>query len=129
MHLEMDNEYRDLALFNLGIDSKLRGCDLLSLRVHDVMQGGQVLSRTNVLQRKTQRPVRFELTEATRNAVSAWIGIAKLTPGQYLFPGKKNPAGHMSSRQYARTVDRWVESIRLDPISTVLTPCAAPSRR
>jgi integrase len=115
MHLEMDHQHRDLAMFNLGIDSKLRGCDLLNLRVHDVMQSGQVLARAVVMQRKTQRPVKFELTEATRTAVSAWIKLAELAPGRYLFPGKKNPAGHVSSRQYARVVDGWVESIGLDP--------------
>jgi hypothetical protein len=60
---------RDLALFNLAIDSKLRGCDLVRLRVQDVMQGSRVAPRSTTLQKKTQRPVQFEITEQTRDAL------------------------------------------------------------
>lgn len=73
IRLQMNHRTRELALFNLAIDSKLRGCDLVGLRVHDVAQGSHVAARANVMQKKTQRPVQFELTEQTRDAVAAWI--------------------------------------------------------
>ena len=79
---------RELALFNLAIDSKLRGCDLVALRVHDVVQGSHVAARAIVMQRKTQRPVQFELTEQTRVAVAAWIAAAHLKPERFLFPSR-----------------------------------------
>ena len=78
IHLQNAHAVRDLALFNLAIDSKLRGCDLVNLRVRDVAHGAQILSRTMVVQRKTQRPVQFELTEVTRTTVAAWIEKAHL---------------------------------------------------
>lgn len=78
IHLQLEHEVRELALFNLAIDSKLRGCDLVSLRVHDVAHGNQILRRAMVMQHKTQRPVQFEITEPTREAVAAWIGQAGL---------------------------------------------------
>ena len=106
---------RDLAMFNLAIDSKLRGCDLVNLRVRDIAHGGQVLTRAMVVQRKTQRPVQFELTEPTRVAVTAWVERGKLRPEQYLFPSRLSTSTHLSTRQYARIVHRWVASIGLDP--------------
>lgn len=102
-------------MFNLAIDSKLRGCDLVTLRVRDVAHGNQMLSRAIVVQRKTQRPVQFELTEDTRNAVSAWIAKANLKLEQYLFPSRLKNSLHISTWQYARIVHRWVASIGLDP--------------
>ena len=78
-HLQQDKRIRDLALFNLAIDSKLRGCDLVDLRVRDITHGNQIMSRAMVMQRKTQRPVQFELTEPTRDAVALWISKAKLS--------------------------------------------------
>lgn len=78
IYLQNTHAIRDLAMFNQAIDSKLRGCDLVSLHVRDVTHGSQVLSRTMVIQRKTQRPVQFELTEPTRTAVSAWLEKAHL---------------------------------------------------
>src|SRR5437867_11155627 len=83
---QLDHRTRELALFNLAIDSKLRGCDLVALRVHDVVQGSHVASRAIVTQKKTQRPVQFELTEQTREAVDAWITTAHPKPEQSLFP-------------------------------------------
>lgn len=105
---------RELSLFNLAIDSKLRGCDLVALRVCDVAQGGRVASRAIVMQRKTRRPVQFELTEQTREAVQAWIAQAKLTSDQFLFPSRMHASPHLSTRQYAKIVDSWVASIGLD---------------
>ena len=117
IHLQLDQRDRELALFNLAVDSKLRGCDLVNLRVRDVVHGNQILPRAMVVQRKTQRPVQFELTDQTRNAVSAWIDKANLKSEQYLFPSRSRKSPHVSTRQYARIVHRWVSSIGLDSSS------------
>jgi integrase len=108
---------RDLALFNLAIDTKLRGCDLVSLRVHDVTQGSRVVSRAMVLQKKTQRPVQFEITEQTRDAAPAWISQAHLKPEQHLFPSGLLKSPHLWTRQYSRIVNSWVGLIGLDPMA------------
>mgnify|MGYP000847455390 FL=1 len=115
IHLQNTHEARDLAMFNLAIDSKLRGCDLVSLRVRDVTHGGQLLSRAMVVQRKTQRPVQFELTEPTRTTVAAWIAKAGLKPENFLFPSRLHNSPHVSTRQYARIVEHWVVAVGLDP--------------
>ena len=114
IHLQLENRVRDLALFNLAIDSKLRGCDLVGLRVRDIVHGGQIQPRAMVVQSKTQRPVQFELTDQTRSAVAAWIAKADLKLEQYLFPSRAHGSLHVSTRQYARIVGRWVRSIGLD---------------
>jgi integrase len=101
--------------FNLAIDSKLRGCDLVSLRVRDVTHVNQVLPRAQVVQRKTQRPVQFELTEPTRSAVRAWLEKAALRPKQYLFPSRLSASPRLSTRQYARMIRRWAGAAGLDP--------------
>src|SRR6266436_3043229 len=88
IRLQLGHRTRELALFNLAIDSKLRGCDLVGLRVHDVVQGRGVAPRAIVMQKKTQRPVRFEITEQTRDAVATWIKEAHLKPDQFLFPSR-----------------------------------------
>ena len=113
-HLQQDKRIRDLALFNLAIDSKLRGCDLVDLRVRDITHGNQIMSRAMVMQRKTQRPVQFELTEPTRDAVALWIAKAKLSSEQFLFPSRQKDSPHITTRQYARIVHRWVQSVGLD---------------
>lgn len=114
LYLQHSHRVRDLAMFNLAIDSKLRGCDLVSLRVRDIFHGSQILARAMVLQRKTQRPVQFELTEPTRAAVTAWLEKTQLKPEQYLFPSRLARSPHVSARQYARMVHRWVAAIGLD---------------
>ena len=114
VRLQLADKRRDLALFNLALDSKLRGCDLVSLRVRDVYQGSGVASRAIVMQRKTHRPVRFEITEAARESVTAWVMHAQLRPANYLFPGRGEGA-HLSTRQYARIVKVWVSDVGLDP--------------
>lgn len=114
IHLQNAHAVRDLALFNLAIDSKLRGCDLVNLRVRDVTHGAQILSRTMVVQRKTQRPVQFELTEVTRTTVAAWIEKAHLRGEQYLFPSRVGNSLHVSTRQYARIVHHWAALAGLD---------------
>ena len=115
IHLQLAEQTRDLALFNLAIDSKLRGCDLVNLRVRDILHGNQIVARAIIMQSKTQRPVQFELTDQTRNAVAAWIAKANLKSEEYLFPSRLQRSPHVSTRQYARIVHRWVHSIGLDP--------------
>jgi len=114
IHLQQDHQLRDLAMFKLAIDSKLRGCDLVNLRVRDVMRADQILSRAMVVQRKTQRPVQFELTEPTRSAVAAWIEKADLKAEHYLFSNRLGNSPHISTRQYTRIVHQWVAAIGLD---------------
>jgi integrase len=115
IRLQVANNARELALFNLAIDSKLRGCDLVQLKVSDISQGGRIVSRTMVMQQKTHRPVQFEITEQTREALTAWINQAHLRADQYLFPSRLHDSAHLSTRQYARIVEKWVTSIGLDP--------------
>ena len=117
VRLQLAGRRRELALFNLAIDSKLRACDLVKLRVRDVCHGQAVASRTIVLQQKTQRPVQFEITEPTREAVGAWIGHAGLSPESSLFPSRLRGSTHLSTRQYARIVDSWVGQLGLDKAS------------
>lgn len=114
IRLQLADRTRDLALFNLAIDSKLRGCDLVGLRVFDIAQGKTILPRAMVMQRKTHRPVQFEITEQTRQSVASWIEKAHLCSDQYLFPSRVGKSPHLSTRQYARVVTSWVESIGLE---------------
>ena len=114
IHLQNKGQVRDLAMFNLAIDSKLRGCDLVNLRVRDITHGNQILGRAMIVQRKTQRLVQFELTEPTRTAAAAWIEKARLKPEQCLFPSRLVDSPHVSTRQYARIVHQWVSAIGLD---------------
>jgi integrase len=117
IRLQLTEKVRDLALFNLAIDSKLRGCDLLSLKVSDIAQGRRIMHRAIVMQRKTHRPVQFEVTDITRQAVLAWIDYAKLSNNAFLFPSRVADSPHLSTRQYARIVRRWVASIGLDVVA------------
>ena len=106
---------RELALFDLGIDSKLRACDLLKLKVRDVCHGERVAVRAIIVQQKTSRPVQFEITESTRTALTDWIRLSGLASENFLFPSRVRASPHLSIRQYARIVDSWVEEIGLDP--------------
>jgi integrase len=114
VRLELRDSKRELALFNLALDSKLRGCDLVQLRVHDVAHGDRIAARAIVMQQKTQRPVQFEITEPTRKSVFAWIRHATLKAEDYLFPSRLRLSPHLSTRQYARIVEAWVTEIGLD---------------
>jgi integrase len=115
MGLQLAQRVRELALFNLAVDSKLRACDLVKLRVRDVTRGDSVAARTIVMQQKTRRPVQFEITEQTREAVSAWISHAKRGSEDFLFPSRLRSSPHLSTRQYARIVHGWVREIGLNP--------------
>lgn len=113
--LQHDQRVRDLAMFNLAIDSKLRGCDLVRVRVGDVVLGGTVRLRTSVIQQKTGRPVPFELTDPTREALTAWLRRRPTAIGDWLFPSRSRPGDHVTARQYGRLLDGWVALIGLDP--------------
>ena len=115
VRLELAKSDRDLALFNLAIDSKLRGCDLVRLKVSDVYVSGQVKERTSVLQSKTKQPVQFEITEGTRKSLRAWISDPAMIGSGFLWPGRFHDPDHISTRQYARMVKDWVASISLEP--------------
>ena len=115
VRLQMEHRVRELALFNLGLDSKLRGCDLVALRVRDISHGDRVSTRAMVMQRKTQRPVQFELTQATRDSAEAWIRHAKLKADDFLFPSRIHDSPHIGTRQYARVLHGWVQEVGLDP--------------
>jgi integrase len=117
MKLRNEGRLRDLALFNLALDSKLRACDLLKLRVSDVSSGGTVGNRATVMQQKTSRPVRFEIAKKTRESVRKWIEKAKLRDTDYLFPSRIRKSDHLSTRQYSRILSSWVTDVGLDPTS------------
>ncbi len=115
VRLQIAGRSRDLAFFNLAIDSKLRGCDLVHLNVSDIAQMGQARARAMIIQKKTKTPVRFEITPPTREAVNAWIRQAGLTDGDWLFPSRIRACPHLTTRQYQRLVKEWVASVGLDP--------------
>src|SRR5256886_6487516 len=113
--LHVDGRTRDLAMFNLAIDSKLRGCDVVALKVADIAPSGYAVDRATVRQKKTGHPVRFELTEQTRQAVDDYIRAAGKKPGEYLFSSRGSRDHCMTTRQYARLVSSWIATIALDP--------------
>ena len=113
--LQMEGRKRDLALFNLAIDSKLRGCDVVAIKVENVAASGYTADRATIRQKKTGRPVRFELTEQTRQAVDDYLKAANKRPGEFLFTSRRDPERCMTTRQYARLVSEWIGSIGLDP--------------
>ena len=112
--LQVERSKRDLAMFNLAIDSKLRGCDVVAVTVDDIAPNGYAIDRATVRQRKTGRPVRFELTEQTRQAVDGYLKASHKKPGEFLFTGPKSGRG-MTPRQYGRLVSDWLIGIGLDP--------------
>lgn len=115
VRLELAERTRDLALFNMAIDSKLRGCDLVKLKVSDVFVAGQMKERTSILQSKTKQPVQFEITEGTRKSVDEWLSCPEMTGSEFLWPSRFHGPDHISTRQYARLVKDLVISIGLEP--------------
>src|SRR5260370_15789784 len=113
--LQVAGRVRDLAMFNLAIDSKLRGCDVVHLMVEDVAPPGVTVDRATVRQRKTGRPVRFELTEQTREAVAEYLRATAKKPGEFLFPGRGGRERCLTTRQYSRLVSKWIAIIGLNP--------------
>jgi integrase len=112
--LENERNKRDLAMFNLAIDSKLRGCDVVAIRVDDVAPNGYAVDRATVRQRKTGRPVRFELTEHTRQAIDDFLKAFRKKPGDFLFTGAQS-GRNITARQYGRLVSDWLIGVGLDP--------------
>ena len=113
--LKVARRVRDLAMFNCALDSKLRACDLVRLRVSDVAPSGVLRQRSIVIQQKTGRPVPFEITEPARDAIAAWLSIRGQRDDDWLFPSRSRSGQHIGTRQYARLVDRWVQMIDLEP--------------
>ena len=112
--LQIEGRTRDLAMFNVAIDSKLRGSDVVALKVEDVAPNGYAVERATVRQKKTGQPVRFELTEQTRQALDEYVRAFSKKGGEFLFASRRNRHRPISTRQYARLVDKWVASIGLD---------------
>ncbi len=112
--LQLAGRVRDLALFNLAIDSKLRGCDVVSLKVEDVAPHGYAIDRATVRQRKTGQPVKFEITEHTRQAVDDYLKATRKVPGDSLFTGQRGHDRCLTTRQYARLLSEWITGIGLD---------------
>jgi integrase len=113
--LQIEGRVRDLAMFNLAIDSKLRGCDVVAIKVEDIAASGYTADRATVRQKKTGRPVRFELSEQTRQAIDDYLKAANKRSGEFLFTGRRGHEKSMTTRQYARLVSEWIGSVGLDP--------------
>jgi integrase len=113
-YLDEHRRLRDRALFDLAIDSKLRGCDLVKLRIGDLVSGGSIRNRATIIQQKTGRPVQFEIMAEARKSLLAWLERRKGTLNDFVFPSRVDYMGHISTRQYARLLDEWVSTVGLD---------------
>ncbi len=111
--LDQHQRLRDRALFDLAIDSKLRGCDVVKIKIGDIVSGGRVRTRAIIIQQKTGRPVQFELMEDARTSLRAWLDRRGGALDEYAFPSRVDHSAHISTRQYARLVDEWVTGIGL----------------
>jgi site-specific recombinase XerC len=111
--LDREGRLRDRALFDLAIDSKLRGCDVVKVKIGELVTGSSIRSRAIVVQKKTGRPVQFEMLEATRSSMLAWLECRSGTVDDFVFPSRIEQTDHISTRQYARLVDEWVTGIGL----------------
>jgi len=115
VRLQIERRLRDLALFDIALDSKLRGCDVVALRLPDVLVGGSVRRRAIVIQQKTNRPVQFEIAEQARRSIVEWLKVRRDDPHGWLFPSRMVPGAHLSTRQYFRLVKGWIARIGLEP--------------
>jgi integrase len=115
IHLQMSKNLRNIALFDLALDSKLRGCDLVKLRISDISPTGEIGNRAKVIQQKTNQPVQFEITQQTRDSLNKWIKTAKLGFHDYIFISGTHPETHIKTRQYARIVKSWINMAGLNP--------------
>jgi len=113
-YLDEHKRLRDRALFDLAIDSKLRGCDLVKLRIGDLVSGGTIRNRATVIQQKTGRPVQFEIMAEARKSLLAWLERRKGSLNDFVFPSRVDYMGHISTRQYARLLDEWVSTVGLN---------------
>ena len=115
VRLQIASRVRDLALFDIALDSKLRGCDVVSLRVADIVAAGAIRQRATVIQQKTGRPVQFEITETARRSIADWLKVRRGDPDGWLFPSRMDRETHLSTRQYFRLLRGWVVLIGLEP--------------
>lgn len=115
VRLQIERRLRDLALFDIALDSKLRGCDVVSLRVPDIAVGGSVRRRAIVIQQKTTRPVQFEIAEQARHSMLEWLKVRPGDSDGWLFPSRMVPGAHLSTRQYIRLLKGWIARIGLEP--------------
>ena len=126
VRLEMSGSVRDVALFNVALDSKLRACDLVRLRIDDVCSGSVVRERATIVQKETGRPVQFELTEQTRTSIENLLPRLRAIGATYFFPSRLRRSSCLSTRRYARIVRRWVARSAWTRLHTELTPCEGP---
>ena len=117
VRLQVEGRLRDLALLDIALDSKLRGCDVVSLRIGDLFAGGVPRKRGMIIQQKTGRPVQFEITEQTRRSIGGWLERRSADPSDWLFPSRMHPGQHLATRQYARLLKQWIAMIGLEPSS------------
>ncbi|MFL6793956.1 MAG: tyrosine-type recombinase/integrase [Sphingomicrobium sp.] len=115
VRLQIERRVRDLALFDIALDSKLRGCDVVALRLPDIVAAGSLKQRATIIQQKTGRPVQFEITQQTRRSLTDWLNRRRGDLDGWLFPSRMHPAAHLSTRQYIRLVKQWVALIGLEP--------------
>ena len=115
VRLQIERRIRDLALFDIALDSKLRGCDVVSLRLQDILIAGAVRCRAIIIQQKTGRPVQFEITEQARRSLADWLKIRRGDPDGWLFPSRLVRGAHLSTRQCIRLVKDWIALIGLEP--------------
>lgn len=113
--LDEHRRLRDRALFDLAIDRKLRGCDIVKIRIGDLVSGASIRNRAMVVQQKTGRPVQFELMADARRTLEVWLARRRGSAGDFVFPSRVDYLGHLSTRQYARLVDEWVTAVGLNP--------------
>lgn len=114
VRLQIEKRVRDLAMFNLAVDSKLRGCDIVSLRIDDVCTGGHVKDRATIIQRKAGRPVQFEITEQTRASLQNWLAVRPSDHGAFVFPSRVHSQLHLTPRKYPRVAHSWIERAGMD---------------
>jgi site-specific recombinase XerC len=111
--LDRERRLRDRAMFDLAIDSKLRGCDVVKIKISELVSGGHVRSRAIVIQQKTGRPVQFELLDPARGSILAWLERRGGALDDFAFPSRTDQTEHISTRQYAPLLDEWVTGIGL----------------
>lgn len=126
-YLDENRRLRDRALFDLAIDSKLRGCDLVKIKIGDIVSRGSIRNRSTVIQQKTGKPVQFEIMTEARKSLTAWLDRRGWNVDNFVFPSRVDYLGHMSTRQYARLIDEWVTMVGLDKREYARTRCGAQS--
>ena len=127
LFLDREKRVRDRALFDLAVDSKLRGCDLVELKIGDLVSGPDIRKRAAITQRKTGRPVQFEIASVARDSLFAWLELRGGSVENFVLPSRIDPSRHLSTRQYARLVEEWVEATR-SATRGIWNPLASPNQ-